>query len=67
MTAPIFILAGEASGDQCATHRMRAVSNANDTPAWIDVGGRERQAKGHESWADMETRSIRGADCAIKA
>ena len=50
MTAPIFILAGEASGDQLAAHLMRAVNNAYDKPDWIGVGGRLMQAEGLESW-----------------
>ena len=53
MTAPIFILAGEASGDQLAAHLMRAVNSAYDKPNWIGVGGRLMQAEGLESWVDM--------------
>ena len=60
MTAPIFILAGEASGDQLAAHLMRAVNNAYEKPDWIGVGGRLMQAEGLESWVDMETLSVMG-------
>ena len=67
MTAPIFILAGEASGDQLAAHIMRAVNNAYEKPHWIGVGGRFMQAKGLESWVDMETLSVMGFDDALKA
>jgi len=67
MTAPIFILAGEASGDQLAAHLMRAVNNAYKKPDWIGVGGRLMQAKGLESWVDMETLSVMGFGGALKA
>ena len=67
MTAPIFILAGEASGDQLAAHLMRAVNNAYEKPDWIGVGGRLMQAKGLESWVDMETLSVMGFGGAFKA
>ena len=67
MTAPIFILAGEASGDQLAAHLMRAVNNAYGKPDWIGVGGRLMQAEGLESWVDMETLSVMGFGGALKA
>ncbi len=67
MTAPIFILAGEASGDQLAAHLMRAVNSAYDKPNWIGVGGRLMQAEGLESWIDMETLSVMGFGGALKA
>ena len=50
MTAPIFILAGEASGDQLAAHLMGAVNNAYEKTDWIGVGGRLMQAKGLYLW-----------------
>jgi lipid A disaccharide synthetase len=37
MTAPIFILAGEASGDQLAAHLMRAVNNAYENPTGLGL------------------------------
>ena len=67
MTAQIFILAGEASGDQLAAHLMRAVNNAYENPDWIGVGGRLMQAKGLKSWVDMETLSVMGFGGALKA
>ena len=67
MTAPIFILAGEASGDQLAAHLMRAVNNAYEKPDWIGVGGRLMQAEGLESWVDMETLSVMGFGVAFTA
>ena len=67
MTAPILIVAGEASGDQLAAHLMRAVNNAYDKPNWIGVGGRLMQAEGLESWVDMETLSVMGFGGALKA
>ena len=39
MTSPIFILAGEPSGDQLAAHIMRAINLHYQSPAWIGVGG----------------------------
>ncbi len=67
MTAPIFILAGEASGDQLAAHLMRAVNNAYENPDWIGVGGRLMQAEGLESWVDMETLSVYGVWRRVKS
>ena len=67
MTAPIFILAGEASGDQLAAHLMRAVNKTYEKPDWIGVGGRLMQAEGLESWVGMETLSVLGFGGAIKA
>ena len=67
MTAPIFILAGEASGDQLAAHLMRAVNNAYEKSDWIGVGGRLMQAEGLESWVDMETLSVMGFGGALTA
>ena len=67
MKAPLFILAGEASGDQLAAHLMRAVNNAFEKPDWIGVGCRLMQAEGLESRLDMETLSVMGFGGALKA
>jgi len=67
MTAPIFILAGEASGDQLAAHLMRAVNSAYEKPDWIGVGGMLMQAEGLESSVDIETLSVMGFGGALKA
>ena len=67
MTAPIFILAGEASGDQLAAHLMRAVNNAYGKPDWVGVGGRLMQGEGLESWVDMEMLSVLGFCGALRA
>ena len=67
MTAPIFILAGETSGDQLAAHIMQAVNNAYEKPDWIGAGGKLMQAKGLKSWVDMETLSVMGFGGAFKA
>ena len=48
MTSPIFILAGEPSGDQLAAHIMRAVNHHYQSPAWIGVGGTLMQDEGLE-------------------
>ena len=63
MTSPIFILAGEPSGDQLAAHIMRAVNHHYQSPAWIGVGGALMQDEGLSSLVDIETMSIMGFRC----
>ena len=60
MTSPIFILAGEPSGDQLAAHIMRAVNQHYQSPVWIGVGGALMQDEGLSSLVDIETMSIMG-------
>ncbi|MDC1383361.1 lipid-A-disaccharide synthase [Candidatus Puniceispirillum sp.] len=60
MTAPIFILAGEPSGDRLASHIMQAVNKRYNNPGWIGVGGVLMQNEGLNSLIDMETLSIMG-------
>ena len=67
MTAPIFILAGEPSGDQLAAHIMRAVNRHYQRPAWIGVGGASMRDEGLSSLVDIETISIIGFGNAILA
>ena len=67
MTSPIFILAGEPSGDQLAAHVMRAVNHHYQNPRWIGVGGPLMQGEGLSSLVDIETLSIMGFGNAILA
>lgn len=67
MTSPIFILAGEPSGDQLAAHIMRAVNHHYQSPKWIGVGGDLMQDEGLCSLVDIETMSIMGFGDAILA
>lgn len=67
MTSPIFILAGEQSGDQLAAHIMRAVNHHYHSPVWIGVGGRLMRDEGLSSLVDIETMSIMGFGSAILA
>ena len=46
MTAPIFILAGEASGDVLASRIMRAVNANYGQQKWVGLGGDHMTAKG---------------------
>ena len=41
LTAPVFILAGEPSGDRLAASLMKAVNGAWGPQQWIGVGGQE--------------------------
>ena len=67
MTSPIFILAGESSGDQLAAHIMHAVNQHYQSPAWIGVGGTLMQNEGLNSLVDIETLSVIGFGSAILA
>lgn len=68
MTAPIFIIAGEASGDQLAAHLMRAVNAAYNRPEWIGVGGRLMQNEGlTASLQDINALSVMGFGSAVIA
>ena len=67
MTSPIFILAGEPSGDQLAAHIMRAVNQHYQSPEWIGVGGALMQDEGLNSLVDIKSMSIMGFGNAILA
>ena len=67
MTSPIFILAGEPSGDQLAAHIMRAVNLHYQSPVWIGVGGALMQDEGLSSLVEIERMSIIGFGNAILA
>ena len=60
MTAPIFILAGEASGDLLASRIMRVVNANYGQQKWFGVGGGHMTAKGLESVGEMHPLSLIG-------
>ena len=67
MIAPIFILAGEPSGDRLASHIMQAVNKRYDYPNWVGVGGALMENEGLNSLIDMETLSVMGFGSAFMA
>lgn len=67
MSAPIFILAGETSGDRLASHLMHALNSRYDNPEWVGVGGVLMQNEGLNSLIDMETLSVIGFGSALIA
>jgi lipid-A-disaccharide synthase len=66
MTAPIFILAGEASGDVLASRMMRAVHQHFGKQQWIGLGGQHMVAEGLRSVGDMNRLSLIGVGAAIQ-
>ena len=65
MTAPIFILAGEASGDLLASRIMRAVNAKYGQQKWIGLGGDRMFAEGLKSVGEMHRLSLIGFEEAI--
>jgi lipid-A-disaccharide synthase len=66
MTAPIFILAGEASGDVLASRIMRAINTHYGHQNWVGLGGDHMTAEGLRSIDDMHRLSLLGLGEAIK-
>ena len=60
MTAPIFILAGEASGDILASRIMRAVNSHYGQHNWVGLGGDHMTAEGLQSVGEMRRLSLIG-------
>ena len=60
MTAPIFILAGEASGDLLASRIMRAVNANYGQQKWVGLGGDHMTAEGLQSVGEMHRLSLIG-------
>ena len=54
MTADIFILAGEASGDLLASRIMRAVNANYGQHKWVGLGGDHMIAEGLQSVGEMQ-------------
>ncbi len=67
MTAPVFILAGEPSGDQIAAHLMQAINQYDADTKWMGVGGPLMQKAGLQTLTDMEALSIIGFGSALRA
>ena len=66
MTADIFILAGEASGDLLASRIMRAVNNNFGQHRWVGLGGDHMIAEGLQSVGEMSRLSLVGLEEAIR-
>ncbi len=60
MTAPIFILAGEASGDLLANRIMCAVNSNYGQQKWVGLGGDHMTAEGLQSVGEMHRLSLIG-------
>ena len=67
MTVPIFILAGELSGDQLAAQLMHGIEAHYGVQQWVGVGDAEMAKIGLDSWATMDQLSIIGFGAALKA
>ena len=66
MSVPIFILAGEASGDLLAGRIMRAVNTHYGRQNWVGLGGDYMTAEGLHSIGDMHRLSLIGVGEAVK-
>ena len=60
MNAPIFILAGEPSGDALAARMMVAIEKKYGKQNWIGVGGEKMLSQGLTPLADMDQLSVVG-------
>ena len=67
MSAPIFILAGEPSGDWLAASLMKAVNGGWGPQEWIGVGGPAMRAEGLVGTTDMEALTVFGFSAALAA
>ena len=67
MTAPVFILAGEPSGDQLAASIMDAVDAGFGKQLWFGVGGPLMQKRGLVNESDMTQLSVLGFGAALSA
>ena len=67
MTAPVFILAGEPSGDQLAASIMDAVEARFGNQTWFGVGGPQMRKRGFTSEAEMAQLSVMGFGAALSA
>ncbi len=65
MTAPIFILAGGASGDLLASRIMRAVNANYGRNEWIGLGGDLMTAEGLQSVSEMHRLSFVGFEDSV--
>ncbi len=67
MTAPIFILAGEPSGDRLAASLMGAIEAAHGQQTWIGVGGPAMVAEGLTTHHAMDQLTVMGFGAALHA
>ena len=67
MTAPIFILAGEPSGDRLAARLMQAMETAYGPQSWIGVGGPAMMAAGLTTRHRMDALTVMGFGAALAA
>ena len=67
MSAPIFILAGEPSGDRLAASLMKAVNGGWGAQDWIGVGGPAMREEGLASATDMDALTVFGFGAALAA
>ena len=67
MTAPVFILAGEPSGDRLAASLMRAINDAWGRQQWIGVGGPAMTAQGLSGAHAMDSLTVMGFGAALAA
>jgi len=67
LNAPIFILAGEPSGDRLAASLMKAVNGGWGPQEWIGVGGPAMRAEGLGGTTDMEALTVFGFSAALAA
>ena len=65
MTSPLFILAGEASGDVLAAQLMHAVGKVKGPIAWLGMGGPHMKEAGLTSSEEMGQLSIIGIGDAL--
>lgn len=67
MTAPVFILAGEPSGDRLAASLMRAINEAYGRQQWIGVGGPAMARQGLAGAHGMDSLTVMGFGAALNA
>jgi len=67
LTAPVFILAGEPSGDRLAASLMKAVNGGWGQQDWIGVGGPAMRAEGLVGTVDMDALTVFGFGAALAA
>ena len=67
MTAPVFILAGEPSGDRLAASLMGAINDAYGQQRWIGVGGPAMAAQGLTTAHPMDRLTVMGFGAALVA
>lgn len=67
MTVPVFILAGEPSGDRLAASLMQAIETAHGSQQWIGVGGPAMRTAGLQTQHRMEQLTVMGFGAALTA